>query len=172
MAVWQFKFTLIPISGIIRLHGAMIDVLPEFAARAPDAPFDEDIDYSNYWEGIDMTPMRAMARSILPDAESWSDEATMYGDSTTDDIQIWDDSVDVRLNCGNLNLSLLNAVVAAARASNCCLALSEGGRTMSPEPQLLVSAIHASAAYKFVQNPRAFLESIHRTFNSGPRTPE
>jgi hypothetical protein len=127
MAVWQFKFTVLPVAGILRVHGKMVDALPQFAARTPDAVFDEEEEFPNYWEGIDSTPMKKLAESVLPLAKSWSEEATMFGDSKRDDIQIWEDSVDVRLDCSNLDLTLLDAIVSTARKWNCCLVLCEGG---------------------------------------------
>jgi len=166
MAVWQFKFTIVPVAGILRGHGKMVDVLPQFAARTPDAIFADEDEFPNYWEGIDSTPMKELAERLLPLAESWSDEATMYGNTKTDDIQIWEDSVDVRLDCSNLNLTLLDAIVSAAREWNCCLVLCEGGRIVSPNLQLLIDAVNASSAMKFVKNPKAFLESNERIFQS------
>ncbi|MFB9244591.1 hypothetical protein IV454_12690 [Massilia antarctica] len=167
MAAWQFAFVVIPVAGIIRMHGRMVDVLPEFAARMPDASFDADQACSNYWQGIDNTSMHGMAKSMLPVATSWSDEATMYGNSTADDIQIWEDSVNVRLDCRNLNVALLTAVLDASCAANCCLVLLEGGRIIAPVPQLVTDALHASAAARFVDNPRRFLQSTGRMFNTG-----
>ncbi|MES2325128.1 MAG: hypothetical protein V4633_22970 [Pseudomonadota bacterium] len=167
MAVWQFKFTVIPLAGILRVHGGMVDVLPEFAARLPDALFDEEEVFPNYWEGIDQTPMHTLAKSVLPLAQSWSYEATMYGNTKTDDIQIWEDSVNVRLDCRNLNVALLAAVVFAASEQNCCLVLCEKGRIISPVLDLVLDAVYASSASRFVKNARAFLESNERIFNSG-----
>jgi hypothetical protein len=166
VAVWQFKFTVIPVEGILTVHGKMVDVVPQFAARPPDALFDDEKAFPNYWEGIDSTPMKKLAESVLPLAKSWSDEATMYGNTKTDDIQIWEDSVDVRLDCSKLNLKLLEAVVSAAREWNCCLVLCEGGRIVSPALDLLLDAVNASSAMKFVKNPKAFLESNERIFQS------
>ena len=167
MAVWQFKFTILPVAGIFRVHGGMIDVLSEFAERAPDAQFDEDKEFPNYWEGIDSSPMHALAKSMLPITKSWSDEATMFGNSKTDDIQIWKDSVNVRLDCSNLNVALLEAVVAVASESNCCLVLSEGGRIIPPVLHLVLDAANASPASRFVKNPTGFIVSNDRIFSSG-----
>ena len=166
MAAWQFTFSLVPVAGILSVYGEMVDALPEYAARLPDAPFDEDADYPNYWEGIDQTFVHDMAKSVLPLTASWCEDATIYGDTKTDDIQIWEDNVIVRLNCGDLNLALLETIVAAARTNGCCLVLNEAGRIISPEYQLVLDALHASSAARFVKDPRTFLASIGRSFDA------
>jgi hypothetical protein len=166
MAVWQFQFTVIPVAGIIKIHGEMVGVIPQFAARMPDAIFDEHKVYPDYWEGIDKTAIHALVKRLLPVAESWSDEAFMYGNSKIDDIQIWEDSVYVRLNCSSLNVELLENIVAIANDLNYCIVLSEGGRVIAPMMQLMIDAINASSASKFIKNPKAFLESTDRIFGT------
>jgi hypothetical protein len=106
--------------------------------------------------------MHVLAASVLPLATSWSDEATMYGNEKTDHLQIWEDSVHVRLDCTNPDLALLAAVAAAAGDANCCLVLRETGRIISPQLDGVADALRASAASKFVNNPRAYLESAGR----------
>ncbi|MDM5180818.1 hypothetical protein PO883_26915 [Massilia sp. DJPM01] len=159
MAAWQFAFVVIPVAGIIRAHGRMVEVLPEYAARVDDASVDADQVFPNYWEGFDNTAMQVVAASVLPVATSWCDEAAMYGNSETDDIEIWEDSVRVRLDCGNLNFALLAAVLNAVRAANCCVVLCAGGRIISPVLQLVTDALHASAATRFVNDPGGFVDA-------------
>ncbi|NHZ97927.1 hypothetical protein [Massilia sp. CCM 8734] len=167
MAVWQFGLIVMPVAGIVRIHGQMIDVLPGDADNAFEISFDQAELVPNYWEGIDNTQLQMLANSLLPRAPSWSDAATMYGDEKTDHIQIWDDSVHVRLDCRNVNAALLAAVVAAARDAHCCIVLCEGGRILSPVLECVSDALQASAASRFVLNPRQFLASADRLAQRG-----
>lgn len=109
MAVWQIKFTLVPTVGIVKTHGKVPDYIPQFATVVPEACLDDEMVWPNYWEGVDKSPIHALAKRVLPVADSWSTEATMYGNSKKEDIQVWDDSVDVRLDCSNLNIGCSEA---------------------------------------------------------------
>jgi len=164
MAVWQFKFTLVPTEGIVKAHGQVPDYLPQYAAVVPDACLDDEMVWPNYWEGVDKSAIHALAKIVLPVADSWSIEATMYGHSDTDDIQVWDDSVDVRLDCSNPNVKLLESIVAVADHCGCCLVLCEGGRVIAPVSEQVIDALTASSASRFVNNPNAFLASVDRIF--------
>jgi hypothetical protein len=164
MAVWQFKFTLVPTEGIVKTHGQVPDYLPQFAAVAPDACHDDEMVWPNYWEGVDKSAFHALARSVLPVADSWSTEATMYGHSKRDDIQVWDDSVDVRLDCSNLNVKLLESIVAIADDCGCYIVLCESGRVIAPVSEQVIDALKASSAARFVKDPNAFLVSSDRIF--------
>lgn len=166
MAVWQFKFTLIPAGRIVEVHGKVPDLLLQFAAVVPDASFDDEMVWPNYWEGVDKSAIHALAKSVLPVADSWSAEATMYGNSKTDDIQVWDDSVDVRLDCSNLNIRLLESIVAIADDCGYCIVLCEGGRVIAPIVEQVTEALKASSASRFVKDPNAFLASSDRIFQA------
>lgn len=164
MAVWQFKFTLVPTEGIVKAHGLVPDYLPQFSAVVPDACLEDELVWPNYWEGVDKSLIHALARRVLPVADSWSTEATMYGDSKTDDIQVWGDSVDVRMDCSNLNVKLLESIVAVADDCGCCIVLCEGGRVIAPVSEQVIDALKASSASRFVKDPNAFLASNDRIF--------
>ena len=164
MAVWQFKFTLVPTEGIVKAHGKVPDSMPQFAAVVPDACLDNEMVWPNYWEGVDKSAIHALAMSVLPVADSWSNEATMYGNSKTDEIQVWDDSVDVRLDCSNLNIRLLEGIVTIAEDCGCCIVLCEGGRVIAPILEQVIDALKTSSAARFVKNPKAFLASSDRIF--------
>ncbi len=165
MAAWQFKFSIVPVAGIFNVHGAMVAMIPELAAHVPDALIDEDEDFPNYWDGIGKEWVHTLAQRLLPQAASWSSDAIMYGHSRTDDIQIWEDSVDVRLDCANLDIDLLKEVVNAASDANCCLVLAEGGKVIAPTLDQVIDALSKSSASRFVKDPKGFLLSQDRIFN-------
>lgn len=169
MAVWQFKFSLAPTEGIVKAHGKVLDFLPQFAAVVPDAVLNDEMVWPNYWDGVDKSAIHSFAKSALPIADSWSTDATMYGNSKTDDIKIWNDSVDVRLDCSNLNISLLESLLAIADECGCCIVLCEGGRVIPPVFEQVFDALKASSACRFVKDPRAFLASSDRIFSANTR---
>jgi hypothetical protein len=166
MAAWQFKFTLVPMEGIVKAHSKVPDFLPQFAAVVPDACLDDEMVWPNYWEGVDKSAIHTFAKSVLPVADSWSTEATMYGHSKTDEIQVWDNSVNVRLDCSNLNVRLLESIVTIADDCGCCIVLCEGGRVIAPVLEQVTDALKASSASRFVKDPYAFLVSNDRIFRT------
>lgn len=166
MAVWQFKFTLAPTEGIVKAHRKVPDFLPQFAAVVPDTVLNDEMVWPNYWDGVDQSRIHSFAKSVLPIADSWSPEATMYGNSKTDDIQIWGDSVDVRLDCSNLNIRLLESLLVIANDCGCCIVLCDGGRVIPPVFEQVIDALKASSACRFVKDPKAFLASIDRIFSA------
>ncbi len=165
MAVWQFQFELVPVQGILRIQGEPVCALPQFAAMDPGAEYDEDQEYPNYWEGVDMAPVHKAIEQLLPKGAPWSDDATMYGDSKTDDIQVWDDTVGVRLDCRKFRVELLEAVLNVAKDFGCVLALKEGGRVIAPEMPLVLGALRESSAVRFIRDPAGYLEGCSRIFD-------
>lgn len=156
MAIYQFQFVLIPSDGIARLHSGNVDFIGEYAARHIDAEVDLDEESPNYWEGIDKKPLRHVIENLLPVCESWSEEASMYGDSEGDHIEIWNNTIDVSLDARNLNASLLLAILAVAQAQNCKLVLKDGGKVIAPNLEEVVAGINESSAMKFLRNPVDF----------------
>ena len=69
MAVWHFKFDMIPTRGIERALGRQASVLEEYQARddgpsvLPDVP--------NYWGDTDLMQFESRLAEILPQ-EPWS----------------------------------------------------------------------------------------------------
>src|ERR1051326_1769938 len=113
MAVWQFKFYLVPIKGIERVHGHIMPVLEEYRASTPEKllslPLEPDQlpTYPNYWEGIQKGDETLQAiQTLLPQCESWSEKAIMFcnGDNR---VEVWNDDISCFLDIKNFSSSLL-----------------------------------------------------------------
>ena len=160
MAIWQFAFELVPVAAMVRLHGAVPAVLDQYAAHVPDAHFDPDEEFPNYWHGFDKACLNQAVEKLLPRCVSWSDEATMYGDLQGSDIQVWGDSVAVRLDCRDFNAALFEGVLELARQFDCMLALKDGGTIIAPHRQAVLAAIMQSPAVRFLSDPAAYLARV------------
>lgn len=158
MAVWQFQFSLLPVSGLHEIHGQLPRTVPAYARRDPDAPLMEDGEFDNYWAGIDLhSSLTDPLAQLLPARSSWSDEARMFGDSHSNSIEIWDDVIHVALDVSKLNLPLLGAIVDFASQLDCKLVLRDNGRICHPLLQIVLDELSKSIAAGFVKDPQWYL---------------
>lgn len=158
MAIWHFEFSLIPIAGIYKAHGKMVDFLPEYGQRQPDAPFLEDADFFNYWAGSDLSsgPVRLLEK-LLPQKESWRDNARMYGSKDQSQLEVGNEDIRCIFNVSKLDIPLLTAVINIARELDCKLALKDGGKLIDPDMDMVIEALRNSLAWKFVKDPEGVL---------------
>lgn len=158
MAIWHFEFSLIPTAGIYKAHNKMVDFLPEYGRRQPDAPVLESEDFFNYWAGSDLSsaPVRLLEQ-LLPQKISWSCDARMYGSKEQSQLEVWDDDIHCVFNVSKLDIPLLTTVVIIARDLDCKLALKDNGRLIDPDMDMVIEALRNSLAWKFVKDPEGVL---------------
>ena len=159
MAAWQFQFSLLPVAGILRLHGKVVTTLPEYDMRNPDAPIKELSDFNNYWEGIRMpSPWIESLERLLPQKKSWSDEAKMFGDDESDNIEVWNDDINCSIDVRNLNMPLVISIVQIANHMQCKIILKDGGLLIDPDIFKVTSELKNSRAMRLVTDPIGFLK--------------
>lgn len=165
MAVWQFKFSLVPTSGIVGEHGRLVVVLPEYGSSQSSSSADdaEDAHFVNYWEKAGMTPASLQSlMELLPSTESWSDEARMFGEAEGDRIEVWEDDINCALDLRTFSKDLLQAIVQIASRAQCKLVLHGTGEVIEPELPVVLDKILASNAYLFCIGPTKFLRGTQR----------
>lgn len=160
MAIWHFKFYLVPASGIVRLHGADVKVLDEYRS-APGRPvFDEDAVFPNYWDNPTVLRQIALVVSgLLPEMHSWSDKARMFGDDDAHRVEVWPDDVACRVNMRDFPYELMDRLLALAKKFDCEIAIGGSGAVVEPTMAALSPHIEASDAYKFCVSPIDFLKT-------------
>ncbi|MGO1069544.1 hypothetical protein [Lysobacter sp. CA199] len=161
MAIWQFKFALVPVHGLKRVYGDTRRVLDEY--RKPgslkgDGGGTGD-NFPNYWEGLDIDAAVGAVGGILPRAESWSPEAKMFGQKDGDWIEVWDDDVVCALDLREFSAEHLQAILAAAVALDCKLVLYGSGEVIDPILDLIMQKIKLSSGYEFCADPINFLRN-------------
>lgn len=161
MAVWQFKFSLVPVDGISRVHGGDTANL-QFYRTLPEGPnLIDDADALNYWDDPDA--LRRIADTVsnfLPEIKSWSPQARMFGEGTYDQIEVWDSDLDCRIDMRNFSVDFLENVLELAREYKCKIAIHGSGDLVSPNLQDVLAEIKKSNAYQFCLDPRGYLNGL------------
>lgn len=160
MAVWHFKFSLVPTSGIVGEHGKLVSTLPEYGSVRSDASVDstEDAQFVNYWEKAGMSPASLeRVMQLLPPTKSWSAEARMFGEAEGNRIEVWEDDINCALDLRTFSKDLLGAIVQIASSAQCMLVLHGTGEVIEPQLQVVLDKILASDAYSFCIEPGKFL---------------
>lgn len=157
MAIWQFKFSLVPFSGMEKVYGRRPTHLPEYGAG--DFSFSgEDSEHPDYWQGRDPGSIaEGRISHILPVMDSWSRDAVMYGDSEGDCIEVWGDEVNCALDMRNFSLKILSDILQIANDSGCALVVHGDGVVIPPDMNVVLGAIKSSGAYAFCISPVDFL---------------
>ena len=99
MSAWHYNVLLLPLNGILQVHDKVPAVI-----RVPRIPHDEhgriDMDRLNdpsdqmpdYWTDFpedQLGNLVSQLASWIPETKSWSSDARMFGDDTTDRLSIW-----------------------------------------------------------------------------------
>ncbi len=158
MATWQFNLYLLPRLKIIERYSSVpVQVSAEEYAAAMD-----------WWNGVTL-PLNydSMLGSILPKYTSWNKDAFTWGDEKSDSIAIIFENnapveIFVRLDVSKLEISLLEKIAHFAQQCDCLLLLDESRKLIEPDPLSLNYEIKRSNAYKFVLNPRGFLDELSK----------
>jgi hypothetical protein len=162
MAVWQFKFYLVPTVGILRIHKSIPSILEDQAPMDPNVEVDLDQEFENYWEETEFTVhLHERIKEHLTPADFWSEEGVMYGSYDVSRVEIWDDGdVECRIDMREFNLSLLETMLNIATELDCKIVLSENGRVVEPILTDMLDACKQSRACKFVVDPIKTLKEL------------
>ena len=161
MAIWQFSFHWVPRDAVKRLHGSdaiRLDAYGPFDLEN----WDEDKDSPNYWNDRSPLTYAASIEALLPRRKSWSEDALMFGDEEGDDVSLWEDDVNIRLDIRKFNEPLARALVGLASRDDLRLAISATGRLIPPIYEKLTREISKSRAFKFASDPTGTLRMIGR----------
>src|SRR3954451_3483077 len=125
MAIWQFKFDLLPESGFKRLHGGL---LPNLSfARSPAGPrlVREAQEEVNYWAGSDPFSLIPDIQTLLPERKSWSEDARMFGNEEGDAVEVWADLVFCAADMRAISKEFLDGILETAIKNELLLVLNE-----------------------------------------------
>jgi len=168
MAIWHFKFGLIPTEGLKRVFGdAGVAVVPEYAPH-PEGPRylepEELAALPNYWDDPDKLRQIATAvSSFLPEMKSWSDKARMFGSDEDERVAVWEDDVHCRINMRNVDFEVLDKLLSLARRFDCKVVVHGTGAVVDADITALTPHVEASSAHKFCHDPHGFLTSLKPT---------
>lgn len=155
MAIWQFDMHLLPEEAIRRRYGSI-----------PVAIAPADIDAGGWWK--DALPPGNFTESLsklLPQAVSWSSSINTWGyeDGNRIDL-VWDDDqlmdVFVRIDVRQISYDLVEKLLRLARINRWVPWVN--GQVLRPSLGHILRAIRYSDAFKFVQDPEAFLIALDK----------
>jgi len=115
---------------------------------------------------------RADFARLLPPLKSWSQNLEQWGHEDGNRIDVtWDNEtisdVFIRVDVRNLSQVFLVGLLDLAR-KNAWLLRAQDGRVLRPSLTKLLSAIYKSDTFRFVDDPRAFLEALEKARRSDP----
>ena len=170
MAVWQFKFTLVPKVGILRVHGEVPAFLEEFMPMELPATVEEiepltpeelealsSREFTNYWEESGTSAIEEDVKLLLPFRTDWG--VREYGEDAGNEVWVSSDFVECRLTLTQFDEGLAREFLRLANKYDCLIA-SDTGEVIPADWTPFVRRIRMSRAAKFVRDPIVFLTSL------------
>ena len=164
MALWQFDIKLLPAESVMRRYQAVPLVISK-------ADFDEE----RWWKGTPTSQnLEAEFSKMLPPAQSWTDKLKVWGHDEGDRIDLWShdgttiSGLYVRIDVRDISKVFLANVLTLARRHSWLLR-TEDGKLFQPSFAQLLSAIHASDSFRFVEDPKGFLEALGKAQENEPK---
>lgn len=159
LAIWQFCYSLIPKLGLQNKLKYPVETLPEYGNRSDYPTALDQTDTPNYWDGFENIISEHIPElsGLLPEMNSWSEDARMYGTQSGDRIEIWNNDIDCIIDIRKINYELILATLDIAKRMNCLLVIHGSGRLIEPEIKLLREEILNSNSAKFITDPEGYI---------------
>jgi hypothetical protein len=145
MATWQYDIQLVPRSAV----------------SAPEA-----IGAEGWNQEHSAASVRVVAdlAKLLPEMRSWHESMRTWGTEDGDRIDIWFENervsdVLVRIDVRRVSMDFLHQILDVVERND--LVIQTEGGAVVPDVGGLLEGIKASDAFRFVQNPGAFMEELH-----------
>lgn len=155
MAIWQVKLRLIPTNALRAKFGTMPITIPQNLA-------------DDSWSS-DVQPrpgLEASIDTVLPRANSWSEDMLIWGDERGDAAIVCYDNdrkvedIEFRVDVRRLSPALVGRICDLAKELECMLLLTRSGQLIAADDQALLAAIHHSTAKKYLNDPVSTLLDI------------
>lgn len=154
MATWQFDIHALPSAAVARVYGST----PLTISRA-------DFDVQEWWKDVPAPKsFRADLAKLLPPLKSWNSNLEQWGHDDGNRIDVmWSDGaiadIFIRVDVRNLSHVFLVNLLDLVR-KNHWLLRTQDERVFPPSLSKLLSSIGKSDAFRFVEDPRAFLDAL------------
>ena len=157
MALWQFKFSLLPVKGIAVVHGEIPAELWEYQPPALH-PNDGEPAFPDYWRSAGISPASLTdLTALLPPRRSWSPDAQMYGSEDGDSLEIWLNDIDCRLDMRSFCPGLLERILSVAHQHVCKVVISGTGEVVDPDVTGVLLKAKDSEAFEYCSNPDEYV---------------
>lgn len=160
MSAWQFKVSILPASGLIAHFGCIPEHI-EVVRFTDSVPF-EDLErrsdeLPDYWECFDDSEALEKAiEELIPERESWSSLARMFGENGKDEIEVWrreDGQLSrLTLSCSlsEPNPEFIRKLLDVASCFNLKLLAAQSQRVFDPSIASFVTQAEKCSAARFI----------------------
>lgn len=160
MSAWQFKVKILPATALIAHHGGIPDhvEIVRFDKAAPLDELERQCDkLPNYWDGLDNSEavQRAIAE-VLPERESWSSLARMFGEKGKDEIELWYEAdgqlsrVTLSFSLSDPNSEFVRSVVEISNRFNLRLLAIQSQEVFDPSMSSIITHAEKCSAARFL----------------------
>ncbi len=161
MAIWQIKLTLLPVEGLIRIHGSVPNELDDFRPATLETNFDE-IEWIDYWDSENAVgELREEAAKVFSECCELPEEQ-VFGQKSGNSLVVRSDDVQFRWDVRAPDLEILDSVLRIARKFQCVVVWEETGEVLQPEMLDVLEKAKTSKALRFVVDPKNCLSDIGR----------
>ena len=164
MAVWQYRGELIPEFWLIEKHGVLPATLDDYC-MTEDMDLDSLEDPTYWLESHVPVDVLDRVRAILPQANSWSKDALMFGDEKSTDLAIWYHGKEIemiyfRWDLRDPDLEVLAQIVRLAKRLGSVIVSGDRGTVVEADLGAVLRDVQASSAYRFCRDPEGFLRGL------------
>ncbi len=161
MAAWQYSVNLIPKQGVIRVHNgvpqsiSVVRVTPETLREI------DTVTTPNYWREVSgsfCADLESQLASWLPETDSWSTNARMFGsDDMHDQLSIWRDDtgnlerINVLISLSNPNPGNVTRLLAFPALADCLLHGIQSESVNAPKLENFLKDIRDCSAFRFLR---------------------
>lgn len=160
MSAWQFRIEILPVDGLVARHGAVPKELA--AMKLSDAGAIDDgkpgtDELPRYWRGyLEFGAFETAIGGLLPERESWSELARMFGVNGEDEAAIWraeDGSVSrisLSFSLREPNVQFIHSALDCASSFKCVFHGIQSHQIFSPSMAEFVAHAEKCSAARFV----------------------
>lgn len=158
MALTQFKFNLIPKAAVLSVHGSVPMKLADY--REHESVELPEGEFIHYWKNHPFEEIQLSIKNFLPLVNQWGDKK-IYGSRDASKVEIDNEDILVKFDVINADYDFLKKIFDLAVKYECLFVLVETGSTLlAIDYNDLLSALHASRAYRYIQHPEHILDEI------------
>ena len=154
MSITSFRFSLLPKANIELANGGEVpEELPEYKAVYDISSFSLEEENLNYWEGLNTNCIEKSLSEFLPKGKSWSPEEMSVYENNFCEVEVWQDDVNIKFEASDPDYELLKKIVMVAAENKCIFVITETGRIIPANFEILLDELHSSKAFRFKLNP-------------------
>lgn len=163
MATWQFIVQLLP--------RQWMEIHPDIGDLSED---DGELNLSTAW--VKFPPkhdLHQLFSKFLPRTKSWHENLQIWGNTESTDIQVWYEKdqlsdIQIRLDLRPNPVESIKMLIILAEQLDCVFYVNESSEIVNCNIDAVKHSLKKSNAYKYITDPKTFLENIEQVRNDIP----